>query len=158
MRWIWIDKFVEFRSGEFAKAVKNVSAAEDQLRDHLPGYPLMPLSLVIEGMAQTGGILVGETTGFNDLIVLAKLSRVDFHDTAIPGDQLTYEARIVELRDEGAVVNTEAFVNAKPLATAEIVFGRIDRSAGGVADANERYRTFRQDLFEVLGVPQRVWT
>ena len=60
MRWIWIDKFVEFRSGEFARAVKNLTLAEEHLHDHYPGYPVMPASLIIEGLAQTGGILVGE--------------------------------------------------------------------------------------------------
>ena len=42
MRWIWIDRFVEFRRGEFARAVKQWSLAEDQFADHFPGFPVMP--------------------------------------------------------------------------------------------------------------------
>ena len=68
MRWFWIDRFVEFRSGESAKAIKNVSLAEEQLHDHFPGYPVMPASLIIEGLAQTGGILVGEAGGFAEKV------------------------------------------------------------------------------------------
>jgi 3-hydroxyacyl-[acyl-carrier-protein] dehydratase len=154
MRWIWIDRFVEFRGGEFARAVKNVSVAEEQLRDHLPGYPMMPASLVIEGMAQTGGILVGEAGGFERMVVLAKLSRVDICDVALPGDRLVYEARIVDLRKEGSVVEAAATVNGRPLATAEIVFGHVDRSADS-ASASQRYLNFKQELLEMLGVPKR---
>ncbi len=64
MRWIWIDTFVEFVSGQRASAVKNVTLAEEYFQDHFPGDPVMPPSLMIEGMAQTAGILVGEARGF----------------------------------------------------------------------------------------------
>ena len=57
MRWIWIDRFVEFESGRRAVAIKNVSLAEEHLHDHFPGYPIMPNSLITEGLAQTGGLL-----------------------------------------------------------------------------------------------------
>ena len=154
MRWLWIDRFLEFRSGQFAKAVKNVSMAEEQLRDHFPGYPVMPNSLIIEGMAQTGGILVGEAQDFKNMVVLAKLSRVDFSDTALPGDQLTYEAKLTELRSEGAAVEAKAFVNGRPLATAEIVYGHVDRS-GASEELNGRYTSYRKELMQVLGVPDR---
>ena len=154
MRWLWIDKFLEFESGRFARAVKNVSMAEEQLRDHFPGYPLMPNSLIIEGMAQTGGILVGEASDFKKMVVLAKLSRVDFTDSATPGDALTYEAQLIELRNEGAVVEGRAFVNGRPLATAEIVFGHVDRSAAP-AVLNGRYESFRREMMRLLGVPER---
>ena len=46
MRWIWIDTFVEFVSGQRATAIKNVTLAEDYLHDHFPGYPVMPPSLM----------------------------------------------------------------------------------------------------------------
>lgn len=154
MRWLWIDKFVEFRSGQFARALKNVSVAEEPLREHFPGYPVMPNSLIVEGMAQTGGILVGEAQDFKRLVVLAKLSRVDFSDCALPGDQLTYEATLTELRHEGSAVVTKAFVNGKPLATAEIVFFHVDRSNES-AELHGRYDSYKQELMHVLGVPSR---
>ena len=65
MRWYWIDRFVEFESGRYAKAIKNISLAEDHLHDHFPYYPMIPNSLVIEGMAQTGGLLVCEHNQFH---------------------------------------------------------------------------------------------
>ena len=78
MRWIWIDKFLEFRSGQFARAIKNLTLAEEHLHDHFPGYPVMPASLIIEGLAQTGGILVGEAGGFAEKVILAKIPRAEF--------------------------------------------------------------------------------
>jgi 3-hydroxyacyl-[acyl-carrier-protein] dehydratase len=154
MRWLWIDKFVEFRSGEFARAIKTVSMAEEQLRDHFPDYPVMPNSLIIEGMAQTGGILVAEAQDFGRLVILAKLSRVDFTDSALPGDQLSYEAVLTELRSEGSAVQAKALVNGRPLATAEIVYFHVDRT-GGSDELQSRYNSYRQELMHVLGVPPR---
>ena len=58
MRWFWIDRFDEFVRGKHATAVKNVSLAEEHMHDHFPGAALMPNSLIVEGMAQTAGLLV----------------------------------------------------------------------------------------------------
>ena len=49
MRWLWIDRFVEFKSGQSARAVKNLSLAEDLFRDHFPDYPVMPAALMLDG-------------------------------------------------------------------------------------------------------------
>src|SRR5215468_7601348 len=102
MRWIWIDKFAHFESGRRAVAIKNVTLAEDHLHDHFPGYPLMPASLMIEGMAQTAGILVGEARQFTEKVILAKVKRARFEHEVRPGDQLTYEAEIERIDDQAA--------------------------------------------------------
>jgi len=86
MRWIWIDRFLEFESGVQAKAIKNITFAEDHLHDHFPGFPVMPASLMVEGMAQTGGILLGEMNDFRHIVILAKVPKVRFHSWACPGD------------------------------------------------------------------------
>ena len=75
MRWFWIDRFTEFESGRAATAIKNVSLAEEYLHDHFPGAPVMPNALVIEGLAQTGGLLVAEHSGFENRVVLAKVAK-----------------------------------------------------------------------------------
>lgn len=149
MRWIWIDRIEEFRSREYARSVKNVTLAEEHMHDHFPGYPVMPTSLVVEGLAQTGGLLVGEASNFSGLVVLAKLSRVTFFDYAVPGDQITYEVWIKELRPEGAVVEGKARVGDRPLAEAEIVFGRMDESKAGALVGN-RFSNFRQDMLDMI--------
>ena len=75
MRWFWIDRFTEFVCDSHAVAVKGVSLAEPHMHDHFAGYPIMPNSLVTEGIAQAGGLLVSEHYGFAELVVLAKVAR-----------------------------------------------------------------------------------
>src|SRR3974377_1755656 len=104
MRWYWIDRFIEFESGRYAKAVKNISLAEDHLHDHFPSYPVIPNSLVIEGLAQTGGLLVCEYNQFAEKVVLAKVARAEFNWEAPPGATLTYTTTIVYIKDGGAMV------------------------------------------------------
>src|ERR1041385_3006087 len=94
MRWFWIDKFVEFERGKRAVALKNVSIVEEELDQYHPGFPVFPNSLVIEGMAQTAGLLIGEVSGFEARVVLAKIGKAIFHRHAFPGDQLRYTAVI----------------------------------------------------------------
>ena len=80
MRWLWIDRFLEFERAKSARALKNLSLAEDHFADHFPGYPVMPGALILEGLAQTGGILVGEANDFKEKVVLAKINRA----TSVP--------------------------------------------------------------------------
>ena len=98
MRWTWIDRFVSFESGKTATAVKNLSLAEDHFADHFPGFPVMPAPLILEGLAQTGGILVGEANKYEKNVVLAKMT-AKFHRDVMAGEQLTYTTTIVDLND-----------------------------------------------------------
>ena len=103
MRWTWIDRFVAFESGRSATAVKNLSLAEDHFADHFPGFPVMPAPLILEGLAQTGGILVGEANQYRENVVLAKMS-AKFHREAAAGEQLTYTTRMVDLGPTAAYI------------------------------------------------------
>ena len=153
MRWIWIDKFLEFRSGQFARAVKNLTLAEEHLHDHLPGYPIMPASLIIEGLAQTGGILVGEAGGFAEKVVLAKIPRAEFFGVACAGDQLIYEVALTDLRAEGAVVDAKVFLDGEVLAEVEIVFAHLDNSRSNQIFGPKNF-VFTQQLLGVLNLAQ----
>jgi len=128
MRWIWIDRFLEFRSGHSATAVKNLSLAEDHFADHFPGYPVMPACLILEGLAQTGGILVGEANQFREKVVLAKVARAAFHREMLAGERLVYETEILNLRPEGATVAGRVRVDDTVTAEAEIFFAHLDQS------------------------------
>ncbi len=128
MRWIWIDRFVAFESGKSARAVKNLSLAEDHFADHFPGYPVMPAALILEGLAQTGGILVGEANQFKEKVVLAKVPRASFPREALAGMMLVYDAEILHLRPEGAAVAGRATADGAVVAEVEIFFAHLDQN------------------------------
>jgi 3-hydroxyacyl-[acyl-carrier-protein] dehydratase len=126
MRWYWIDRFLEFESGRRATAIKNISLAEDHLHDHFPDYPMMPHSLVIEGLAQTGGLLVCEHGAFAEKVVLAKVSKAVFHGAATPGDTLTYRTEIVYIKEEGAMITGTSHRGDALHAEVELVFAHLN--------------------------------
>ena len=126
MRWFWIDKFVEFESGRRAVAVKNVTLGEDHLHQCLPAYPYLPASLSVEGLAQTGGLLIGEYNRFTERVVLAKISKAEFHGLALPGDTLTYTAELEYIKDDGAMVCGTSHVNGQLQAEVDLFFAHLD--------------------------------
>jgi 3-hydroxyacyl-[acyl-carrier-protein] dehydratase len=150
MRWIWIDRFVAFEPGKSATAVKSLSSAEDHFADHYPGYPVMPAALVLEGLAQTGGILVGEANQFREKVVLAKVPAARFHRDAGPGEQLTYHAEVVDLRPEGAVVKGRVTSGPDLVAEAEIFFAHLDRNRASQTFGDHNF-VFSGELTYLLG-------
>ncbi len=149
MRWIWIDKFTEFESGIRATAIKNVSLAEEHLHDHFPGYPIMPASLIIEGMAQTAGILVGEARDFQEKVILAKVKRARFSGEVRPGQQIRHEAVIDQVTAEAATTTGRVFVDGEPLAEIDIVFSHIDNNLSGQTFPEENF-VFTDDFKSLL--------
>lgn len=154
MRWFWIDRFVEFESGSRAVAVKNVSLAEEHLHDHFPGFAVMPGSLIVEGLAQTGGILLGEKNGFRYAVILAKVPKVTFHSWAVPGDTLMYTAELIDDRTEGGTVACTARVGERVVAEAEIVFVHMDPADPAVGGIDQKNFVFSMNLLGILEVGQ----
>jgi len=152
MRWYWIDRFVEFESGRMAKAVKNVTLAEEHLHDHYPGFPVMPGSLMIEGMAQTGGILLGEARNFDHIVILAKVPKVTFHGWVTPGDSIVYTAKLLDIRDEGGTVQCDAYVGEQLVADAEIVFVHLDQNDSKLGSIDQKNFVFSSNLLSILDV------
>jgi 3-hydroxyacyl-[acyl-carrier-protein] dehydratase len=149
MRWIWIDAFVEFTSGKSAAAVKNVTLAEEYLHDHFPGHPVVPPSLMIEGMAQTAGILVGEARGFRENVILAKIRRAEFEDYAGPGDQLRYEATVESIDERAAMTTGAVFRNGKPIGRVDLIFSHVNQS-NQVAGFPEHNFVFTEQFINLL--------
>ena len=148
MRWIWIDKFVEFESGKRAVAVKNVTLAEEHLHDHFPGFPLMPESLCIEAMAQTAGILVGEARNFEEKVILAKIKKAVFFDFVKPGDTLRLEALIETITAEAASTAGKITRDGKVIAEIELMFSHIDKNIAGKEFPQENF--VFTDTFKML--------
>jgi len=139
MRWIWIDKFLEFNSGKSAVALKNVSLAEEHLHDHFPHFPVMPECLMIEGMAQTAGILVGEAKNFEEKVILAKIKKAVFHDHVCPGDTITLHAEIENITDEAASTTGKILRGEELIAEISLMFSHIDKNLGGKEFPEENF-------------------
>ena len=135
MRWFWIDRFNEFVRGKQATAVKNVSLAEEHLHDHFPGAALMPNSLVVEGMAQTAGLLIADALEFNRRVVLAKVAKAEFQYDAVPGDSILFRAVIDELKPTGSLASVKSVIvdekgEERPQGKAELFFAHLEPGEG----------------------------
>ena len=161
MRWIWIDRFVKFERGKSARAVKKLSLAEDYFQQHLPGYPIMPACFILEGLAQTGGILVGEANDFKEKVVLAKITSARFHREAVAGETLLYDTEIITLRPEGASIAGKVYTLAPgqnigepanpPMAEAEIFFAHLDQARSQQLFGDHNF-VFSGELKHLLGL------
>ena len=151
MRWMWIDRVVELIPRQRLVAIKHVSLAEEHLHDHFPAgvdgagrpvppLPVMPASLIIEGMAQTAGILVGHASGFAEKVILAKVSKAELHEDVPPGFTLRYTAVVQNL--DGAGASTQGTVELidpalpgtppRAIGSIDLMFSHIDQNMAGV--------------------------
>jgi 3-hydroxyacyl-[acyl-carrier-protein] dehydratase len=143
---MWIDRIVELRPRERLVAIKNVSLAEEHLHDHFPAsgprsaLPVMPMSLIVEGMAQSAGILVGHAQEFREKVILAKVSLAELSREALPGQTLRYTATIQQMDRGGASTGgiVELLDHARPergyerVGTIDLMFSHIDQNMAGV--------------------------
>jgi 3-hydroxyacyl-[acyl-carrier-protein] dehydratase len=149
MRWIWIDAFVEFVPGKRAAAVKNVTLAEECLQDHFPGFPVFPPCFMLEGMAQTAGLLVGEARKFAENVILAKIRSAEFRDYAGPGDQLRYEAEIESIDERAAVTSGQVFRSGAPMGSIELMFSHVNQAEKAI-DLPEENFVFTESFMNLL--------
>jgi len=153
MRWIWIDKFVEFQSGKRAVSIKNVTLAEEHLHDHFPGFEVMPECLMIEAMAQTSGILVGEARKFQEKVILAKINKCVFFHYVRPGDTLRLETKIESIADEAASTSGTITCGEKLIAKIDLMFSHIDQNLAGKNFPEENFvftNTFQSLVRDVV--------
>ena len=147
MRWMWIDRIVELQPRQRMVAVKNISLAEEHLHDHfaadaergLAATPVMPASLILEGMAQTAGILVGHAEEFREKVVLAKISKAEITRDATAGCTLRYTASIERMDAMGASTRgtVELLDHARPeqgyvnIGSIDLMFSHLDQNMAG---------------------------
>ena len=143
MRWMWIDCIVHFEAERSMHAIKNVSLAEEHLHDHFDGsdgevpQAIMPASLIVEGMAQTAGLLVGSMSRFKEKVVLAKIQRAEIDEDVVPGQCLRYEAEIVRLGHGGAatagrIMRLDHREGVwKQIGSVDLMFSHIDNNMSG---------------------------
>jgi 3-hydroxyacyl-[acyl-carrier-protein] dehydratase len=161
MRWIWIDRILVLDKGVRSVAIKNVSLAEDVLHDHFAARdgvaadPVFPNTLVIEGMAQTAGILVGHARDFREKVILAKIGKAQFTAVARPGMTLRYTASLERIDDSGASTTgivelaDSATGQLQHMATIELMFSHIDQNMRGLAFPEHNF-VFTSQFMDLL--------
>ena len=125
MHWFWIDRFTEFVSGKYATAVKCVSLADEVTDNYAPGRPHYPSSMIIEGMAQAGGLLIDQLNDFSGRVVLAKVTKSEFFFEALPGDSLSFRVEIQDMLDIGSFVKGTVYRGEQLQANIDLMFARL---------------------------------
>ncbi|HEC07363.1 MAG TPA: 3-hydroxyacyl-ACP dehydratase FabZ [Thiolapillus brandeum] len=121
--FLLVDRVLECQPGERLLALKNVSINEPFFQGHFPGKPVMPGVLIVEALAQATCLLAMETEASEDSLIylLAGVDKARFKRQVLPGDQLHLEATLVKCRRGIWVFSTEAKVEGKLVASAEIM-------------------------------------
>lgn len=121
--FLLLDRVVELEDGVKTVAIKNVTINEQFFIGHYPQQPLMPGVLIIEAMAQAGGVAMLSSVEDKDrLPLLAGVDQVRFRRQVVPGDQLRIEVEILKMRGETAKVTGKALVDGQLAAEATLLF------------------------------------
>ena len=122
--FLLIDRIIDLVPGEKVTALKNVTINEPFFQGHFPGQPVMPGVLIIEAMAQAGGVLACESRtndSHGQLIYFMGMDKVRFRKPVVPGDQIIFEAKILKLRSKVAKMSGTATVDNQLAAEAELM-------------------------------------
>ena len=123
-----VDKVIDYIPGERAVAIKNVTINEPQFQGHFPERPLMPGVLIVESMAQVGGLIVAKMPDLPDgLFVFAGINNVKFRKPVFPGDQLIISCELISLKRKGfGKIKGEVNVEGKLVCSGELMFSLVD--------------------------------
>ncbi len=123
-----VDRVIEYVPGQRAVAIKNVTLNEPQFQGHFPGRPLMPGVLIVEAMAQVGGLIVTQIPDLpKGLFVFAGIDGVRFRRPVVPGDQLLISCELLSLkRQRFGKMRGEATVDGELACSGELMFSLVD--------------------------------
>ena len=126
---LMIDRVKECEPGKRIVALKNVSANEPHFQGHFPGRPIMPGVLIVEAMAQAGGILLLHELPPEQrrLLYFTAIERARFRRPIVPGDQVRLEVEVLRLRESFVRTAGKAFVDGKLAAEATLSSAMVER-------------------------------
>lgn len=128
--FLFVDRVIAMEEKKIT-AVKSVTGNEEFFNGHFPGYPLMPGVIIIEAMAQVGGVLLLSKAEYNGrLAVFAGIDGVRFRRQVVPGDQLVMTAEIVQIKGPIVKFKTDAKVNGELVTEAELMFSFVPKPEG----------------------------
>lgn len=121
--FLLLDRIIELKAGESIVGIKNVTINEPFFQGHFPGHPIMPGVLILEGMAQTGGIiLLRQMDDPKEWVAyFASIDNVKFRKPVLPGDTLRYELRVISLKRHMSKMHGEAFVGDEKVAEGDFL-------------------------------------
>jgi beta-hydroxyacyl-ACP dehydratase FabZ len=127
--FLLVDRVLEVQGTQKIVALKNVTFNEPFFQGHFPGHPVMPGVLIIEAMAQTGGLLLMDQIPDRDkkVVYFMGIDGVRFRKPVLPGDQLRMEVEMLQFRGKVAKMKGVAYVEGKVAAEAEMLAGLVDK-------------------------------
>lgn len=118
-----VDRILEIEPMKRAVGIKNVTMNEEFFQGHFPEYPVMPGVLILEAMAQVGGVaLLYPDENRGKLALFAGMDRVKFRKQVVPGDQLRMVAEVIKARSSMGKLWVQSFVDDQPVAEGEFLF------------------------------------
>ncbi len=123
-----VDRVIDYDPGKTVTAIKNVTLNEPHFEGHFPGRPLMPGVLIVEAMAQVGGLIVMQMPNFpKGLFVFAGIDSVRFRRPVVPGDQLIINCELISIkRQRFGKVRGQATVDGNLVCSGELMFSLVD--------------------------------
>lgn len=127
--FLLVDKILEMDIGKRVVGIKNVTINEPFFMGHFPGHPIMPAVLIIEAMAQTGGVMLLNTVDDPKkyLVYFTRVDKAKFRRPVLPGDQLRFELEMKTLRRGMCTMQGFAYVDGKLAAEAELSSVIVER-------------------------------
>ena len=127
--FLLVDRILEFEAEKRIVGLKNVTISEPYFQGHFPGHPVMPGVLIIEAMAQAGGLLLMDSVSDpeNKVVYFMSLDNVKWRKPVVPGDQLVFEVEMVQFRRNVCKLRGVAKVDGKVVAEADMMAGIVDR-------------------------------
>ena len=124
-----VDRIVELQEREKVVGIKNVTINEPFFVGHFPGHPIMPAVLIIEAMAQCGGVLLLNTVDnpHDKLVYFMGIDNAKFRKPVLPGDQLRFELQLVRLKGRICKMRGRAFVDGELVSEADLLSTIVDR-------------------------------
>jgi beta-hydroxyacyl-ACP dehydratase FabZ len=120
--FLLVDRILELEPGKKAVGIKSVTINEPFFQGHFPGYPIMPGVLIIEAMAQVGGVLAFKSEGAKDkLVYFIGIDKAKFRRPVFPGDQIRFEVEVLQHRINVWKLKGNAFVEGKLVCEAELM-------------------------------------